>query len=66
MKQLLRDLFGRKPQMTYVEELETAINYSTRRRFASLPDNEQSRGYYDLAAAVKQHADKLLLGKDAE
>jgi hypothetical protein len=61
----LLDWFRRPARMTYSEELEAAIAYCTRRTFATLPDEEQSRGYYSLAAALKEHADGLANAEDA-
>jgi len=57
--------FTRKPEMTFEEELETAIRLCTYRRFGSLPDHDQSRGYYRLAAAIRDFAASLEAEEDA-
>jgi hypothetical protein len=51
--------FTRRPKMTLEEELEVAIRICTSRGFGSLPADDQSRGYYGLAAGILAHAIRL-------
>jgi hypothetical protein len=51
-------------EMSFEEELEVAVRFCTMRRFASLQEHDQSRGYYRLGLAIRDYAISLENGED--
>jgi hypothetical protein len=44
------------PSVAYADELVAAANFITKKKFASLPDNEQYKGFKELAEILHTYA----------